>query len=51
MAIVVAGHGTVVLRDDGAVVITDRSRASYILDAIIVQAIESLLAERRKESA
>lgn len=42
-AIVVPNHGTICLREDGSVLIVDRSRTRYYLDAALVEALLKLL--------
>lgn len=42
-AIVVPNHGTIVMRADGSVMIVDRSRTRYYIDAAIVEALRGLL--------
>lgn len=49
MAVIVAGHGTVFLRNDGSVMVTDRNRTTYCIDASIAQAIGELLAKVEHE--
>lgn len=48
-AIIVPAHGTVVLREDGSVSITDRNRATYLLHHELINAIRSLLIEEKKD--
>lgn len=48
-AIIVAGAGTVVDREDGSVVITGRDRVSFVLMPDIVDALRRLLSCDKEE--
>ena len=50
-AIIVPNAGTIVLREDGSVMIVDRSRTRYYLDASIVEALRQLLEAGRTAAA
>jgi hypothetical protein len=45
-ALIIAGVGTVVLRQDGSVAIVDRNRVRYEIDPAIVRAIVALAGPR-----
>jgi hypothetical protein len=45
-AFIIANVGTIVLRPDGSVAVTDRNRTRYEIDPAIVHAIVALMAGR-----
>lgn len=48
LAIVVPDEGTLVLREDGSVMIVGRDRQRYCLSAAIVEALRKLLTEPKE---
>lgn len=47
-AVIVAGHGTVVLRNDGSVAVTNRNRETVILSDEICRAVVGLVREAKR---